>query len=67
MLQSKHGNSFVLGLDHEALAFFAKIVNSIFNYTSCKPAQSVFFEKFGKNFKKAEDYVDEVVKDVPKN
>ena len=63
ILEAKHGHAFLLHLDQETIKFFSHILLTTFNMTDCKAAQSVFFQKFGKNFKKAEDYVEEVVKD----
>lgn len=64
MLQAKHGNAFLLNLDQVTLGFFSSVLNTIFNFTNCRAAQSVFLEKFGKNFKRVEEYVDEVVGEV---
>lgn len=64
MLEAKHGNAFLLSLDPASLNFFSSVISTVFNFTNSKAAQAVFLEKFGKNFKRVEEYVDEVEKEA---
>lgn len=61
MLEAKHGHAFLLNVDQATLNFFDSVLKTVFNFTNCRAAQSVFLEKFGKNYKRVEEYVDKVV------